>query len=360
MSEIKACIDRILPPEETFAASQLALDENPANAPAIDLRFLPPGLMPPQSLAALTGKLWQPGRKLRVRFMDGDPVIQERLQPFAHAWSKYCSITFEFGNDPNAEIRISFKEKGSWSYIGTDCLSISKNKPTMNFGWLTKTTADTEYSRVVTHEFGHALGFIHEHQNPSTNIPWDKPKVYAYYAGSPNFWSKSQVDVNLFQTYSADITQFSNFDPDSIMLYPIPNEFTVGDFEVGWNTILSTTDVEFAGSLYPLQIKPDNELTVDGDPVEGSIGTFGEVDTYTFRAEQSGRYRVETSGATDLVMSLFGPDSETRFVATDDDSGPGLNPRIVRFLRQGQYTVRLRHFSKRRTGDYKIQVRTEA
>ena len=53
----------------------------------------------------------------------------------------------------------------------------------------------------MRHEFGHALGMIHEHQNPAAQgeIPWDKPKVYAYYAQQG--WSKDDVDTNIFEVY---------------------------------------------------------------------------------------------------------------------------------------------------------------
>lgn len=356
-TEIRVCIDRVVPITQVEARAALA--ENPANTPAIEPQMLPVGVDPAVALAALTGKLWAQGRVLKVRFLDGDPTVQQRLQPFAHVWSSYADIKFVFGNDPDAEIRISFKDKGSWSYIGTDCLNIAKDQPTMNFGWLTPTTPDEEYSRVVTHEFGHSLGCIHEHQNPSTNIPWDKPKVYAYYAGPPNYWSKEQVDTNLFQKYGQDITQFSQFDPKSIMLYPIPNDFTIGDFEVGWNRVLSEVDKQFIGTQYPLTPKTVYDLTIDGGPVSASIGAYGETDTYTFNVATAGRYRIETLGALDLVMNLFGPNNATNFVQSDDDSGVGLNPRIVRYLRAGDYTVRVRHFSNRKKGNYTIQVTTE-
>ena len=81
--------------------------------------------------------------------------------------------------------------------------------------------------------------------------------------GPPNNWSKADVDFNLFERYSQHITQFTQFDRESIMLYPVPNQFTIGDFEVGWNTRLSATDKQFIGTIYPLQEKSIVELTVD-------------------------------------------------------------------------------------------------
>jgi serralysin len=50
------------------------------------------------------------------------------------------------------------------------CQQILDPKPTMNYGWMTPDSSDDEVHRVVAHEFGHALGLIHEHQNPDTPI----------------------------------------------------------------------------------------------------------------------------------------------------------------------------------------------
>lgn len=359
LKDIRACVDRVLEGTRRTRAERRAVEVNPANAMMLDAPPVIAGVELPQSLALITRKLWKPGMTLRVRFLDGDPVIQQRLQPFAHVWSQYANLKFAFGNDPDAEIRISFKQRGSWSYLGTDALGIPKNQATMNFGWLTRETSDQEYSRVVTHEFGHAIGCIHEHQNPASSIPWDKPVVYRYYAGPPNNWTKEQVDVNLFQTYDRTQTQFSEFDPHSIMLYPIPNEFTIGDFEVGWNTDLSAVDKEFVGRIYPFTEKPEHRLVIDGGALNESIGAPGELDKFTFAVAKRGRYRIETLGRLDLVMGLYGPDDEKKLVRSDDDSGVGLNPRIISTLSPGVYTVLVRHFSPKKTGAYQIQVTTE-
>ncbi len=358
---VKACIDRALPNELMLPAMQRAIDEYPANAPAMNRRMILPGVQPDvprMFLAAITGKLWQPGRTLRVRFLDGDPLVHERIPPFAQLWSQYANLNFAFTDDADAEIRISFQNQGSWSYVGTDVLVIPLSQPTMNFGWLTRATPNDEYGRVVTHEFGHALGFIHEHQNPATDIPWDKEAVYSFYAGPPNFWTREQVDINLFTRYSADITQFSDFDPKSIMLYPIPNEFTIGDFEVGWNKVPSETDKRFSASLYPLADRNPSEIVLDEQPVEAGIGSFGEVDTFTFAVNETTACRVETEGETDLIMSLFGPNNPTTAIAIDDGSARHGNAKILAALRPGYYTVRVRHCSPFGIGNYRLGVYT--
>lgn len=227
----------------------------------------------------------------------------------------------------------------------------------MNFGWLTPTTADDEYSRVVIHEFGHALGCYHEHQNPSTNIPWDKEAVYKLYGGPPNNWSKAQVDQNLFRKYSRSISQFSEFDKESIMLYTIPNALTKGDFEVGWNRDLSATDKSFVNVIYPKQVKSYIGLAIDARPTSERIGAHGEVDIFKFTVVNQGVYRIETIGWTDVVMTLSGPDDETNQIGEDDDSGFFHNARIVADLTPGTYFARVRHFRPRKTGRYRISVR---
>ena len=130
-------------------------------------------------------KLWENGRTLRVKFLDGMPEVQTKVQAIAKEWEALANLKLEFVASGTAQIRISFAEVDfSWSTVGTDALTVAASKPTMNYGWLEPSTSLREYQRVVRHEFGHALGMIHEHQNPAAlgQIPWDKPKVYAYYA----------------------------------------------------------------------------------------------------------------------------------------------------------------------------------
>jgi hypothetical protein len=337
---IHVCVDMNLPPWMRRDARALALAENHENASK--------GAVPTQ-------KKWAPGRVLRVRFLDGVESVQSRVREMAMEWTKYANIGLSFGTDPNAEIRISFvADPGSWSFIGTDNLSIPKDKPTMNFGWLKSNTSDTEYSRVVKHEFGHALGMIHEHQHPEANIPWDKPAVYQYYMSTQG-WTKEEVDVNLFQHYDKESTQFSKYDTTSIMHYPVDESLTIGTYSVGWNTELSATDKAFIATVYPGHVD-ETPLAIGALPFKASIGAHGEQDLYRFTVTKSGVYTVETQGLTDTYMSLF--DSNGTLKAEDDDAGAGTNARIVSTLQPGIYKVRVRHYRPTGTGPYTITVKS--
>lgn len=197
-----------------------------------------------------TGSRWQQP-EIKVYFMDGPFELQLRVLQAASQWSEFTHIPFVLTEHrEQSDLRVTFERGGSWSYAGTQALDVPIRKPTMQLGWLTPHSDDVELKQVVLHEFGHAVGLLHEHQNPQGGIQWDKERVYAYYMGYPNYWSKAQVDTNVFEAYSADSVKSTEFDPESIMLYPIPEEFTLNDYWVDWNTDISPTDAAFVRDVY--------------------------------------------------------------------------------------------------------------
>ena len=89
----------------------------------------------------------------------------------------------------------------------------------------------------------------------------------------------------------------------------------------------------------------------------GNIGQAGEEDLFAFQVRRPGRYTIETTGSTDLVMKLFGPEVRTQLVAEDDDSGQGTNPLIMADLLPGRYFVQVRHYNQSGgTGVYTIKA----
>ena len=112
-------------------------------------------------------------------------------------------------------------------------------------------------------------------------------------------------------------------------------------------------------------LMPDGEpfrqiLIVNGGTFNGSIGSAGEVDEYTFDVTAFSSNTIETSGNSDTVIALFGPDDASNQLAFNDDGGANLNSRIVLNLSSGSYVVRVRLFSANATGDYAIGVSSAA
>jgi hypothetical protein len=252
---VRICTDRIIPYERKARAAFLAVQENPANQADLAGARRAGATVHPMKMALLAGKLWKPGRTLRVRFLDGSPTQQARVTQHAMTWTKYANVHFEFTKKANAEIRISFKaDPGSWSGVGTDCLvaeDFPKGEPTMNYGWLQDDTDDEEYRRVVLHEFGHALGAVHEHQNPAGGMEWNLKAVYKYFAAPPNNWSKDETYFNVVEKYSMDQLNARKFDKKSIMLYWFPPSLIVGAPDLPENTRLSRGDKAFIKKMYP-------------------------------------------------------------------------------------------------------------
>lgn len=202
-------------------------------------------------MAAETKKLWKPNEILKVYFFGGQDTRTQRVLEYASIWSKHCSIKFEPTTKiEEAKIRVAFQAPSSWSYIGTDALGVPRNEPTINFGWLEDKLPEKDYKQVVLHEFGHALGLIHEHQSPAVKVNWNKTFVYWYF-WEHNKWTKADVDRNLFQEFETTSTQHSSLDKLSIMGYYIPPQFTNDGQEFPINYDLSDMDKQYIGKLYP-------------------------------------------------------------------------------------------------------------
>lgn len=225
------------------AAYAAAINENPANAQSGS------GSRRKRSLINYS-KLWANGRTLTIAFIDNpDPDHKRKIMEAAVRWIPYINLSFEFVDDTQGDIRIATKNNFNSSMLGTDALLIHPDWPTMNLG----VKPDHEdFETIVTHEFGHALGAMHEHQHPQANIPWDKPKVYDYYQNREmGPLTPEQVDFNLFTPFDTIEAIYTDYDRKSIMHHPVANDLTVGDWENPINRQISEKDIEMMSKLYP-------------------------------------------------------------------------------------------------------------
>ena len=303
------------------------------------------------------GKLWMNGSTLRVRFLGGTAAQQAKAKEQALWWTVFANLKFDFNNAADAEIRVGFDANdGAWSYIGTDNRNIPTNQATMNLGFMDGGTAG--------HEFGHAIGMAHEHQNPAGGIEWNEATVIQSLSGPPNNWDEATIRHNVLEKYRVDQIQGTKFDPDSIMLYFFPGSWVKSGVGTHANEVLSAVDKAYIASAqaYPKTaptVLDATELKVNASRrTLASIGKAGEEDLFKFTVTTGGNHIIDTKGPTDVVMRLFGPNSATNVIAEDDDSGEGTNARLAASLVPGLYYAQVRHYNRTGgKGDYSIRAR---
>ena len=220
-------------------------------------------------------------------------IVQERIIPLVN-----LDIAF-IDNPADANVRISFDDKGgAWSLLGTDHLS-EKTNPTMNFGWIDVPT--------VIHEMGHMLGMIHEHQNPKgQNIDWNDKKVFEW-AKETQGWDEQTTRQNILDKYDSNSINGSSFDPQSIMLYFFEADLTNNGVGTKQTVRLSGIDVDWIHQMYP----KDNGITptafykeVYNSSLQSSIDTSERMAKIFSETGQTGQTG-QTGHFIYLVVLLF-------------------------------------------------------
>lgn len=222
------------------------------------------------------GKTWDVGYTLRVAFIGGS---KEEIDFVKKIYKEldFINLNFEFvTNAQNSDVRWSFvKGGGSWSYLGTDALFISKTEPTVNIGWAVA-------EDVVRHELGHSLGLAHEHQNPSGGIDWNRTAVIKALSGAPNYWSVAQIESNVLNALKRESVDYTEFDMHSVMLYSFPAEWTNNNIGTPFNSKYSEKDKDILKKYYPKQevveVEIDNTLNLLKDlfPMEKKMDRLTE------------------------------------------------------------------------------------
>jgi hypothetical protein len=208
----------------------------------------------PTSFSDFTGdsvvsknKIWDKNKILKVGFLNGTDLQKQKVQKtIEEKLIPFISLKFEWNtNVHQSEIRIGFdKNEGAWSYVGIENLNIESPRKTMNLEW--------QDESVILHEFMHSIGFEHEMGNPlGKPIQWNKEKVYEDMAKPPNNWDRERVDSNIFIRLDPDNISGTDFDKDSIMLYPVPAEWTLDGFYSMHNKELSELDKKKLQETYP-------------------------------------------------------------------------------------------------------------
>lgn len=204
------------------------------------------------------GLKWKVGQTIYVKFMEGPSAFYPKVEKLAKTWENYANIKFKFVTKGYSDIRIGFDPKRGWiSEIGTLALNKSKNAVTMN---LVMAHGDAQLVQSnVLHEFGHALGLMHEHQSPASPIRWNEKKLIREYKKIYG-WEEKDVRDGIIRKVNS--TNYSKFDPKSIMLYDFDKRWTKDGRGTTSANKLSKMDKEFIEKMYPF---PDSDSDSDSD-----------------------------------------------------------------------------------------------
>jgi hypothetical protein len=263
---------------QDLKAGEIVLESLPADVEAsmesrdrwmASLRYAEGGL---EFLVADLGA-WTPGQVVRVAFLGGSATLYRAIEEAVRPISETANIVLDFKHGESfrtwstsdteyvAEIRVSFDAAGYFSLLGTDsinpCIGLpgqsvggAAHQRTLNLGGFS-VVRPAGWEGTIRHEFLHALGVHHEHQNMrgpcQAAFRWEddlgyqqtrdqrgayiadaeglRPGIYTYLSGYPNGWPRFKVDSNLRTPSDTSMLVSGPFDSSSIMLYRFPEFF---------------------------------------------------------------------------------------------------------------------------------------
>jgi hypothetical protein len=313
------------------------------------------------------------GGKLLIYFLPGEVGVTQDLQDgvidIAREWTKYANIDFDKTTEASkAHVRVGFNRTlGHYSYVGRRSREDVPNLAERTMNLALRDLNDSYNKFVILHEFGHAMGCIHEHSHPKSKAVFLENNQVIQYFIDHGLKNAETVRQNVFKRYNErDLIKFSDYDEKSIMHYFFPG-WMFGDGRARpaeQNLALSPLDKKFASIVYPGRMpitddkgesdkdesgkkEPEGPVpaTLDGAASQGTIRPGKEVIFELTIPSGTGDVCIYTEGSTHVGLRLFGPDSTTAEITS--------NERLV----HGTYDLTNEAFQTRlAAGKYRIQV----
>ena len=181
--------------------------------------------------------------------LGGHEAEQQEVMDAVKIWEACCAVHFQFVNTCCTDIFISFEGGINESLIGR---RVEKLNEVSMYLALRPQDSRAEHKRLILHEFGHAMGFLHEHQvNDGNPFVFDTLRVIDFYHQPPNKWEPQQTINNVIARYRDNEIRGTRYDSLSIMCYSFPGWLLKGRTKnTPDNYILSDSDKYYARQVY--------------------------------------------------------------------------------------------------------------
>ncbi|KAE8149991.1 hypothetical protein BDV25DRAFT_140251 [Aspergillus avenaceus] len=203
------------------------------------------------SLGMISSKIWQSGQEIVIGFLAGSEWQRNQVKRYAPLWTRYANIRFTFLDhrpSDGADVLIGFDSaEGSWSSRGTDCSYFSsRGIKSMNLSWIMSQRSQADIRATILHQFGHALGLVHEHASPQVPVRVDRNRIFE----DLNPWQSPWDPFRLDKVYPTD-RLLATSNGCSIMLNYLPPYWTQHRMSLRHNTDLSEEDKDYMKFYYP-------------------------------------------------------------------------------------------------------------
>lgn len=252
--------------------------------------------------------LWPQHSTLHIKFLDGcdwqhawvEKLVMEQIEPLVNLKFKFVQRADLYHVTITFDTNIAQAVIGKTGVNHMPSMYLGWTDPPDSFTWKDKTyvpykdgtngvrvpgkkegmyrNGELKTGATVIHEFLHVLGMLHEHQNPKANIDWNFEAIWNTYCGAPNNWDWNRIQTNFVTPLTMGTINSSEYDPDSIMIYPFPAQFIKNnDRPTRLNDKMSEMDKKWLGKMYPV-----NYSCVEGECVpnknDGEYSSFEECD----------------------------------------------------------------------------------